>query len=141
VLTGKKERRNFNQPLMTSLKILLVDDYEPLRRMLCSILEEMADVNVIGEASDGLEAIQKAEELRPDLIILDIGLPKLNGIHAARKIRKAIPDSKIIFLSQDTSAEMADEAFRLGALAYVAKVNAGTDLPKAIESARSALVS
>lgn len=118
---------------MTTLTILLVDDYEPFRRLICSMLEEMAGVKVIGQASDGLAAIESAEELRPDLILLDIGLPKLNGMQAARIILKANPDSKVIFLSQETSADMADEALRLGAWGYVVKVNAGTDLPKAIE--------
>jgi DNA-binding NarL/FixJ family response regulator len=121
---------------MSSFTLLVVDDYEPFRRLICSMLEEIVDVQIIGEAADGLEAIRKAEELRPHLIILDIGLPKLNGIHAARNILKAMPDSKIVFVSQETSADMADEAFRLGASGYVVKVNAGTDLPKAIEAIR-----
>jgi DNA-binding NarL/FixJ family response regulator len=119
---------------MALLTVLLADNYEPLRRILSSILEEMSDVKVIGEAADGLEAIQKTKQLHPDLIILDIGLPKLNGMQAARTILKAIPDSKIIFLSQETSTDFVDEALRLGALAYVIKVNAGTDLRRAIES-------
>ena len=118
---------------MTPLTILLVDDYEPFRRLICSMLGEMAGVQVIGQVSDGLAAIESAEELRPDLILLDIGLPKLNGMQAARIILKANPDSKVIFLSQETSADMADEAIRLGAWGYIVKVNAGTDLPKAIE--------
>jgi DNA-binding NarL/FixJ family response regulator len=121
---------------MSSLTLLVVDDYEPFRRLICSMLEEMVDVQIIGEASDGLEAIRKAEELHPDLIVLDIGLPALNGIQAAQRILKAVPESKIVFLSQESSADVMDEALRLGALGYVVKVNAGTDLPKAIETVR-----
>jgi DNA-binding NarL/FixJ family response regulator len=121
---------------MTSFTVLVVDDYEPFRRLTCSVLEEMPGIQILGEASDGLEAIQKAEELRPDLILLDIGMPGLNGIQAARSIREAVPQSKIVFLSQETSPDVIEEAFRLGAFAYVAKVNAGTDLLKAVEAVR-----
>src|SRR5579884_2064405 len=121
---------------MASLTVLLVDDYEPFRRLICSMLEEMADVEVIGQASDCLAAIESAAELRPDLILLDIGLPKLNGIQAARNILKATPESKVIFLSQETSRDMADEAHRLGAWGYIVKVNAGSDLPQALELVR-----
>jgi DNA-binding NarL/FixJ family response regulator len=121
---------------MTSFTVLVVDDYEPFRRLTCSVLEEMPGIQILGEASDGLEAIQKAEELRPDLILLDIGMPRLNGIQAARSIRESVPQSKIVFLSQETSPDVIEEAFRLGAFAYVAKVNAGTDLLKAVEAVR-----
>ena len=121
---------------MTSFTVLVVDDYEPFRRLTCSVLEEMPGIQILGEACDGLEAVQKAEELRPDLILLDIGMPGLNGIQAARSIREAVPQSKIVFLSQETSPDVIEEAFRLGAFAYVAKVNAGTDLLKAVEAVR-----
>ena len=120
---------------MASITVLLVDDYEPLRRLISSMLEETDEVRIVGEASDGLEAVQKAEELQPDLIILDIGLPKLNGFEAARRILRARPDSRIIFLSQDNSADLVEEAFRLGAMGYVEKVNAGIDLLKMIKLA------
>jgi DNA-binding NarL/FixJ family response regulator len=125
---------------MGSLTVLLVDDYEPFRRLICSMLEEKPDLEIIGQASDGLEAVQKAEELRPDLILLDIGLPKLSGIQAARKIFATVPDSKIVFLSQETSADVVEEAWRLGASGYVAKIHAGTDLIKAIEAVREGLL-
>jgi DNA-binding NarL/FixJ family response regulator len=121
---------------MTFLTVLIVDDYEPFRRMTRLLLEEMQDVQIIGEACDGLEAIQKAEELHPDLILLDIGMPKLNGIKAARSLLTAVPHSKIVFLSQETSTEIVEEALRLGAFAYVAKVDASKDLPKAVEAVR-----
>ena len=76
------------------VRVLVVDDYEPFRRFVCSTLGKSSDLQVIGEASDGLEAIHKAEELQPDLIVLDIGLPTLNGIEAARRIRKLSPNPK-----------------------------------------------
>jgi DNA-binding NarL/FixJ family response regulator len=120
---------------MRTITVLLVDDYEPFRRLTCSMLQETPGIEIIGQASDGFEAVQKTEELRPDLILLDIGLPKMSGIHAARQIAKAVPDCKIIFLSQETSADVVEEGRRVGALAYVAKIDAGKDLLKAIEAA------
>ena len=89
---------------------------------------------MVSEASDGLEAVQKAEELKPDLILLDIGLPSLNGIAAARQIRKLSPESKIIFVSQESSADIIQEALNLGAWAYVLKTRAQSDLPAAVDA-------
>ena len=84
--------------------------------------------------SDGLEAIYKAEELHPDLILLDVGLPTLNGIEAARQIRKLSPESEILFVSQESSADVVQEAFDLGAMGYVAKTDAGRELLAAVEA-------
>jgi DNA-binding NarL/FixJ family response regulator len=92
-------------------------------------------LKVVGEASDGLEGVQKAVELTPDLILMDIGLPSLNGIEAARQIRKLVPNSKIIFLSQESSPEVVQEAMSLGASGYVVKPMAGCDLLPAVEAA------
>lgn len=79
------------------------------------MLQKRVDVHVIGEAADGIDAVRQAEHLRPDLILLDIGLPKQNGIDAARQIRTACPASKIVFVSQESSRELLEEAFALGA--------------------------
>jgi DNA-binding NarL/FixJ family response regulator len=84
--------------------------------------------------SDGLQAVQKAEELRPDLVLLDIGLPKLNGIEAARRIRKVSRGSKILFVTQESSAEVVRECLRLGALGYVMKECAARELLLALEA-------
>ena len=116
------------------VEVLVVDDYEPFRRFVLSILEERPELQIIGEASDGLEAVQKAEELRPDLILLDIGLPILNGIEAARQIRRLVQESKIIFVSQESSADVVQEAFRVGALGYVVKMDAGSALLNAVSA-------
>ena len=119
---------------MTSITMLVVDDYEPVRRFVCSILEQRAEFQVIGEASDGLEAIQKAAELQPDLILLDIGLPKLNGIETARRVRKLVPRVRILFLSQESSFHVVQEALRSGGLGYVYKLRAQSELLPAIEA-------
>jgi DNA-binding NarL/FixJ family response regulator len=92
----------------------------------------MSDVEIVGEVSDGLEAIQKAVELRPDLILLDIGLPTLNGIEVARQVRKLVPESKIIFLSQESSADVVQEALKLGAVGYIVKARTNRELLPAV---------
>jgi DNA-binding NarL/FixJ family response regulator len=113
---------------------LVVEDFEPFRRFIASTLQKRPDLQLICEVSDGLEAVQKAQELQPDLILLDIGLPTLNGIEAARRIRNLSPESKIIFLSQESSADAVHEALCLGAHGYVVKVHAGGELLAAVEA-------
>jgi DNA-binding NarL/FixJ family response regulator len=112
----------------------VVDDYEPFRRFICSTLRKRPEFHIIGEISDGLNAVHKADELRPDLIVLDIGLPTLNGIEAAHRIRKLAPESKILFVSQESSADVVHEALALGALGYVVKAHAGSELLAAVEA-------
>ena len=119
---------------MSSLRVLVVDDYEPFRRFICSTLEKRPELQVVGEASDGLEAVQKAEELQPGLIVLDIGLPTLNGIEVARRIRKLCPECKMLFMTQESSADVAQEAFSLGVMGYVVKAHAGTELLASLEA-------
>jgi DNA-binding NarL/FixJ family response regulator len=91
-------------------------------------------LQIIGELSNGREVVQQAEELRPDLILLDIALPALDGIEAARQIRELAPESKIIFVSIESSAEVVQEALSLGAWGYVLKTAAGTDLLAAVRA-------
>jgi DNA-binding NarL/FixJ family response regulator len=121
---------------MSSVRVLVVEDFEPFRRFVCSRVEDSSELQVICVVSDGLEAVQKAEELQPDLILLDIGLPNLNGIEAARRIRKLSPQSKILFVSQESSADVIEEALSLGAMGYVIKARAGRDLLVAMEAVR-----
>ena len=83
------------------IRVLVVDDYEPWRRFHCSMLKKHLEFQVIGEVSDGLEAVQQAQQLQPDLILLDIGLPSLNGIEAARQIIELLPASKILFITEN----------------------------------------
>jgi DNA-binding NarL/FixJ family response regulator len=116
------------------MKIVVVDDYEPIRSFLVRLLRARPGLIVIGEALNGLEAVQKAHELRPDLILMDIGLPILNGIEAARRIHKASPSSKILFVSDNRCSEIAEEALRAGGLGYVVKSDIHLDLLPAIDA-------
>jgi DNA-binding NarL/FixJ family response regulator len=112
----------------------VVDDFAPWRRFAHSIVQTEPEWHVVGEASDGLEAVQKAEELTPDLILLDIGLPKLSGIEAARQIRRVAPNSKILFLSEFDDLDIARAALNTGAAGYVVKSAAGNELLSAVEA-------
>jgi DNA-binding NarL/FixJ family response regulator len=117
-----------------SFRVLLVEDFEPFRRFIRTTLQ--TELQIIAEVSDGLEAVSKAEELQPDLILLDIGLPGLNGIEVARQIRKLSPQSKILFVSQESSADVIEEAMNSGAMGYVVKAHAARDLLGAVEAVR-----
>ena len=114
--------------------ILVADDFEGWRRQVHSLLQVRSAWQVIAEASDGSEAVQKAEELKPDLIVLDIGLPKLNGIEAARRIRQRSPSSKIVFLSMYNSPDVVQAALGTGALGYVLKSDARRELLPAMDA-------
>jgi DNA-binding NarL/FixJ family response regulator len=115
-------------------RILVVDDYEPWRRFVSTTLQKQPELQIIGEVTDGLQAVQKAEQLQPDLILLDIGLPTLNGIEAARRIRELSPKSKILFVSENRSWDIAKEALRTGAGGYVVKSDAAAELLPAVNA-------
>jgi DNA-binding NarL/FixJ family response regulator len=117
---------------MSVIRILVVDDFEPWRQFVASALQKHSHLRIVFEASDGVQAVQKAEELQPDLILLDIGLPSLNGIEAARRIRRLAPNAKILFLSENNSSDIAEAALSTGAKGYVVKSDAGRELLAAI---------
>lgn len=121
---------------MPSCRILVVEDFAAFRRFICSELAKRPDLQVISESSDGLDAVQKAEELKPDLILLDIGLPSLNGLEVARRILKLLPESRIIFVSQESSAEVMHAALNL-AWGYVLKTKAASELLIAVDTVNS----
>jgi DNA-binding NarL/FixJ family response regulator len=119
---------------ISSIRILVVDDSEPFRRVVCSILQNKLEFRTIVEVSDGVKAIELAQAMQPDLILLDIGLPKLNGIEAARRIRELAPQSKILFVSQESSVDIVQTTFNLGASGYVVKMDAGSELLTAVNA-------
>jgi DNA-binding NarL/FixJ family response regulator len=117
---------------ISPIRILLVEDYAPYRSFVAALLSGKSGLHIIFEATDGLEAVAKAEELRPDVVLMDLGLPRLNGLEAARRIRKLAPSSRIIFLTQETDVEVVKEALSLGSTAYVAKKQAPAQLLPAL---------
>lgn len=119
---------------VSAIRVLVVEDFIPFRQYIASKLAKGDNLHVICEVSDGLEAVNQAAALQPDLILLDIGLPTLSGIEAARQIRKLSPESKILFVTQECDAAIVHEAFALGAMGYVLKGNAGSDLSAGIEA-------
>ena len=116
----------------SSVRVLVVDDFEPWRQQVCSILQTQRELRVVAEAADGLEAVQKAQELQPDLILLDIGLPNLDGLEAAKRIRQVDPGAKILFLTQNGDKKIVQAALRTGAHGYVLKTDAGSELLPAV---------
>jgi DNA-binding NarL/FixJ family response regulator len=117
-----------------SYKILVVEDFDRFRQFVVRSLRQRAEFQLNYEASDGLEAVARAEELKPDLILLDIGLPRVNGIEAGRRIRKISPNSKILFISQESSADIVQEALHLGAQGYLLKADAARELLPAVDA-------
>ena len=115
-------------------RVLLVDDFQPWRAFICSFLAENNNFQIVGEAKDGSEAVQKANELKPELILLDIGLPNLNGIEAAAQIGRSNHEVKIIFLSEQNDPEILAAALNKGAHGFVRKADARRDLLPAIEA-------
>ena len=119
---------------VSEFRALVVEDYKPFLDYVCSTLRRLPNVQVVDEVQNGLEAVERAQALQPDLILLDIGLPGLNGIEAAHRIRRVAPDARILFITQETSDESVHEAFSLGAWGYVIKAQAGKDLLLAVEA-------
>ena len=117
-----------------AIRMLVADDFAPWPRFISSIIVEHTDWHIVGEAADGFEVVRKAGELKPDLILLDVGLPHLNGIEAARQTRALAPKSKILFLSGIDDPDIVREALRTGAGGYVVKSDAQSELTKAIET-------
>jgi len=118
---------------MDKTRIVIADDHEVVRKGLRAILEAHPGWEVCGEAADGRSAVEKAEELRPDVIVVDIGMPHLNGLEATRQILKNQPDTKVLVLSVYESEQLVEEVLDAGARGYVLKSDASRDLVRAIE--------
>lgn len=114
--------------------VLVVDDYEPWRRYVRAEVQENSRWRIVGEASDGIEAVRQAQEHRPDLILLDLGLPMLNGLEAARRILANDPSVRILFLTEQRSRDIAEAALSIGARGFMVKTDAGGKLLSAMET-------
>ena len=114
--------------------VLIVDDFAPWRAEVRRILAVRPEWEIVGEACDGLEAVQKATEFQPDIVVLDITMPGFNGIEAAKLIRQQSPKSAIVFLTQNDDQDICDAALAVGSARYVLKVNASRDLRPAIDA-------
>ncbi len=121
---------------MGALRILVADDHEVVRRGLCSLLESQPGWQICGEASDGRDLLKKASELKPDIIVLDVSMPNLNGLEATRQILKANPKAKILVLTLHDSDRLIHEVLTAGASGFVLKSDAARDLVAAVESLR-----
>jgi CheY-like chemotaxis protein len=116
-----------------SLRILVVEDHPAFRRLIRTALQRRTEFQTT-EAADGLEAVQKAAELQPDVVLLDINLPKLHGFEVAKQIRRLAPHARLLFLSQESLSDIVRKALSLGAHGYIQKLSAGTDLLPAIDA-------
>ena len=119
------------------LRVLVVDDSEIIRRFICRILQSQADIEIVCEASDGAEGVRKVREHRPDVVLLDITMPVMNGFDAARHIKHEFPSTLILVVSQFDSPAHAREAISAGASGYVVKSNASTELIPVLRKAMS----
>src|SRR5581483_2913893 len=123
---------------MSTSRILIADDHPQFRRSLRSLLESRSGFKVCGEAADGQEAVEKAKELRPDLILLDVSMPRMNGLDAARLIGREVPDTQVLIVSQNDGRVMKRQAEEVGACAFVSKTNLAHDLMPALDDALAA---
>lgn len=119
--------------MQSPLRILLADDHEIVRRGLRAILETQPEWQVTDEAVNGRDAVEKTERLKPDLVLMDISMPELNGLEAARRIRRSLPGVEVLFLTMHESAEMMREGLNAGGRGYLLKSDAGRQLITAIE--------
>jgi len=120
--------------MSATIRILLADDYGPWRDLVLSTVNKTPGLEVVGEAEDGIEAIERCLELKPDLILLDIGLPRLSGIEVARRAAEMLPGTKIIFLTQNTDQNVMAQCLSNGGMGYVVKADAGRELLPAIQA-------
>ena len=119
---------------MHGIRVLIVDDFEEWRQFVSSAIAEITDRENIREASDGEEAIEKVKGWKSNLAVLDIGLPKMNGIEVARQLRELYPECKVIFFTENRSSDVIEECFRAGANGYVLKSSGVNDLLSAVNA-------
>jgi DNA-binding NarL/FixJ family response regulator len=116
------------------ISVFLADDHPVVRNGLQLILQAEADINVVGEAADGHEAVRRVEKAKPDVVVMDIAMPGLNGIEATKKIRVACPEARVLILSMHATAEHIYQALQAGAQGYLLKESAGEEVIKAVRA-------
>ncbi|GAC1431960.1 MAG: response regulator transcription factor [Terriglobales bacterium] len=121
---------------MAAFRILIADDHEVVRKGLVSLLQAQTDWQVCGEAGDGREAVEKTQQLKPDVVILDIGMPSLNGLEATRQILKSTPHAKVLILTLHDSDQVVRDVLNAGARGFLLKSDAARDLVAAVEALR-----
>ena len=129
-----ERHRNPGLHAVSELNILVADDHEIVRQGIRNILQQQRQWTVVAEASNGHEAVQKAIELKPHIVLIDVGMPELNGLEATRRIKEVLPQTEIVILSVHDSEQTVREAVSSGARGYVVKADAGRDLVAAVES-------
>jgi DNA-binding NarL/FixJ family response regulator len=127
--------KNESETASEEIHILIAEDFLEWRIRIRSILKAVAEWKVVFEARDGTEAVEKAAELLPDIVLLDVGLPRLSGIEAAKRIRQVSPDSKIIFVTTNGDRDVREAAIEIGAEGYVLKADAERNLMPTIADA------
>ncbi len=120
--------------MLPTVRVLVVDDYAPWMHFVSAALALIPEIKIVGEAQDGLTAIQKMVELKPDVVVLDIGLPDMNGIQVAKRLMELSPKVRILFLTENTAPEIVRDALLTGAQGYVVKSHAARELMPAIEA-------
>lgn len=120
---------------MSKIRVLIVEDHTIVRQVLSTLLNSQEDFEVVGEAKDGIEAIEKTVELIPDAVVMDITMPGLNGIEATRQIKKQFPDTKVVILTMHMDKDYIRQVFNAGATCYLNKESADTDLITALHAA------
>jgi DNA-binding NarL/FixJ family response regulator len=134
IVVASKEEFRDTVETTTPVRVMVVDDYKRWHGVVSTTLQSGSRFQIIANVYDGAEAVHQAKELQPDLILLDIGLPTLNGIEVARRVREVAPNSMILFVSQETSRDVAREALATGASGYVVKSDVGKELRRAVDA-------
>jgi DNA-binding NarL/FixJ family response regulator len=119
---------------MKNARLLIVDDHEIFRRGLRALLEPSSEWEICGEAVDGLDAVEQCKSLKPDIVVLDVSMPRLNGLEAARRIKKENPDPQIIIITQHDSPQIRSAAIEAGAQAFVTKSAVASELVSALRN-------